>query len=411
MSSRHPLLLTSLFAAIALSACGGGDSASIASVAPTTESSTTEAPTTETPATEAPTTTLDPAVEAMMYTETGPYPVGVTTLELAAGNKVEVWYPAVEGTTGAEFYDTRDFVPPAIKALLTADVPARYDYTAGRDAVVADGQFPVVLFSHGYSGIRFQSTFLTAHLASWGMVVAAPDHWSRDLFHVLSAPVGDRESATTELLGTLDLVTSGNDDPASLLQGHVDISRVIALGHSAGGGTVVSAANDDRVDGYISMASGVLGMGGSDATTIAPPTFVNKPSFFIAGALDAIISAEESTRPSFEAVPGPSRLWIIDGVGHNGFDDFCTFGNGSGIIGVALASGLGPLLDAQPQLKTLGQDGCIPPAEPVELGFPIIKHAVTAQLRFWFGDDATPVGLDSSVSDQYELAVSIDSKD
>jgi len=189
------------------------------------------------------------------------------------------------------------------------------------------------------------------------------------------------------------------------------VSRVIALGHSAGGGTIVSAAKDDRIDGYISMASGVLGMGGSDATTIAPPTFVNKPSFFIAGALDAIISAEESTRPSFEAVPGPSRLWIIDGVGHNGFDDFCTFGNGSGIIGVALASGLGPLLDAQPQLKTLGQDGCIPPAEPVELGFPIIKHAVTAQLRFWFGDDATPVGLDSSVSDQYELAVSIDYKD
>jgi predicted dienelactone hydrolase len=411
MSLRNRFILTPLLAAIALSACGGNDSTSTASDAPTTESSTTETPTTEPSSTEAPPATLDPAVEAMMYTEAGPYPVGVTTLELAAGNKVEVWYPAVEGTTGAEFYDTRDFVPPAIKALLTADVPARYDYTAGRDAEVADGQYPVVLFSHGYSGMRFQSTFLTAHLASWGMVVAAPDHWSRDLFHVLSAPVGDRESATAELLGTLDLVTSGNDDPASLLQGHIDLSRVIALGHSAGGGTIVSAANDDRIDGYISMASGVLGMGSSDATTIAPPTFVNKPSFFIAGALDAIISAEESTRPSFEAVPGPSRLWIIDGVGHNGFDDFCTFGNGSGIIGVALASGLGPLLDAQPQLKTLGQDGCIPPAEPVELGFPIIKHAVTAQLRFWFGDDATPVGLDNSVSDQYELAVSIDSKD
>jgi len=402
MSLRRSVAYLALLATFAVSACSGDDSAGPA----------TDAPTTLSPATEAPTTvSLDPAVEAMMYTEAGPYPVGVTTLELAAGNKVEVWYPAIEGTTGAEFYDTRDFVPPAIKALLTADVPARYDYTAGRDAVVADGQFPVVLFSHGYSGIRFQSTFLTAHLASWGMVVAAPDHWSRDLFHVLSAPVGDRESATGELLGTLDLVISGNDDPASLLQGHVDVSRVIALGHSAGGGTIVSAANDDRIDGYISMASGVLGMGGANATTVAPPSFVDKPSFFIAGALDAIISAEESTRPSFEAVPGPSRLWIIDGVGHNGFDDFCTFGNGSGIIGVALASGLGPLLDAQPQLKTLGQDGCIPPAEPVELGFPIIKHAVTAQLRYWFGDDASPVGLDSSVSDQYELAVSIDSKD
>ncbi len=408
MSIRRTLMITSLVAAISLSACGGDDSST--SVADTSMP-TTETPTTETPATEAPTTTIDPAAEAMMYTEAGPYPVGVTTLELAAGNKVEVWYPAIEGTTGAEFYDTRDFVPPAIKALLTADVPARYDYTAGRDAAVADGMFPVVLFSHGYSGIRLQSTFLTAHLASWGMVVAAPDHWSRDLFHVLSAPVGDRDSATGELLGALDLVTSGNDDPASLLMGHVDVSRVIALGHSAGGGTIVSAAKDDRVDGYISMASGVIGMGGANATTTAPPTFVNKPSFFIAGSVDAVVPVDTVTRPSFDAVPGPSRLWVIDGVGHNGFDDFCTFGNGSGIIGVALASGLGPLLDAQPQLKTLGQDGCIEPAQPVDLGFPIIKHAVTAQLRYWFGGDATPVGLDSSVADQYDLAVTIDSKD
>ena len=407
MSIRHSLVSIALLATVALSACSGDESAIPATDAPTTLSPATEAPTTEAPTTE----TLDPAVEAMAYTEPGDYPVGVTTLELEAGNKVEIWYPAIEGTTGTESYDVRDFVPDAIRALLTADVPANYDYVAGRDASLADGTFPIVLFSHGYSGMRLQSTFLTSHLASWGMIVVAPDHWSRDLNHVLSAPVGDRESSIQELLASLDLVTAGNDDPASLFQGHVDTSRIIALGHSAGGGTIVGAAADDRVDGYISMASGVLGTGGANATTTAPPTFVNKPSFFIAGALDAIISAEESTRPSFEAVPGPSRLWIIDGVGHNGFDDFCTFGNGSGIIGVALASGLGPLLDAQPQLKTLGQDGCIPPAEPVELGFPIIKHAVTAQLRFWFGDDATPVGLDSSVSDQYQLAVSIDSKD
>ena len=407
MSIRHSLVSIALLATVALSACSGDESAIPATDAPTTLSPATEAPTTEAPTTE----TLDPAVEAMAYTEPGDYPVGVTTLELEAGNKVEIWYPAIEGTTGTESYDVRDFVPDAIRALLTADVPANYDYVAGRDASLADGTFPIVLFSHGYSGMRLQSTFLTSHLASWGMIVVAPDHWSRDLNHVLSAPVGDRESSIQELLASLDLVTAGNDDPASLFQGHVDTSRIIALGHSAGGGTIVGAAADDRVDGYISMASGVVGMGGANATTTAPPTFVNKPSFFLAGSTDAVVPPDTVTRPSFEAVPGPSRLWIIDGVGHNGFDDFCTFGNGSGIIGVALASGLGPLLDAQPQLKTLGQDGCIPPAEPVELGFPIIKHAVTAQLRFWFGDDATPVGLDSSVSDQYELAVSIDSKD
>jgi len=407
MSSRRSPVFFALIATIAVSACSTDDSASPATDAPTTLSPATEAPMTEAPTTE----TLNPAVEAMAYTEPGDYPVGVTTLELEAGNKVEIWYPAIEGTTGAESYDVRDFVPDAIRALLTADVPANYDYVAGRDASLADGTFPIVLFSHGYSGMRLQSTFLTSHLASWGMIVVAPDHWSRDLNHVLSAQVGDRESSIEELLASLDLVTAGNDDPASLFQGHVDTSRIIALGHSAGGGTIVGAAADDRVDGYISMASGVVGMGGADATTTAPPTFVNKPSFFLAGSTDAVVPVDTVTRPSFEAVPGPSRLWIIDGMGHNGFDDFCTFGNGSGIIGVALASGLGPLLDAQPQLKTLGQDGCIEPAQPVDLGFPIIKHAVTAQLRFWFGDDAAPVGLDSSVGDQYKLAVTIESKD
>ena len=391
-----------LITSLTMVACGSSTTSS-----PDTDPSDT-AVTTDPTTTAAPTTIPDAATMAALYTEAGPYPVGVTSLELAAGNKVEVWYPAIEGTTGTDSYDMRDFIPEAISALLTADVPAVYEYPAGRDAGAATGTFPVVLFSHGSSGIRFQSTFLTAHLASWGIIVAAPDHWSRDLFHTLSAPVGDRNSSVTELLETLDLVTAENVRSGSRLEGMVDAERVVAMGHSAGGGTILGASLDDRIDGYISLASGALGMGSDSSTAPALP---DKPSFFIAGALDAIISAEESTRPSFEAVPGPSRLWIIDGVGHNGFDDFCTFGNGSGIIGVAIASGLGPLLEGMGNLKRLGEDGCLPPAQPVDLGFPIIRHAVVAQLRFWFGDDPSPMGLDTDVADQYELAIDIDSKD
>jgi dienelactone hydrolase len=373
---------------------------------------TTGAPDT-TAAEEQATTSTTPLAElATAYSRPGPYPVGVTSYALEGGNEVEVWYPAVASTTGSDSYDVRDFVPPAIRDLLTADVPATFTYPAGRDAEAAAGSFPVVLFSHGFSGFRFQSTFLTAHLASWGMIVAAPDHWSRDLFHTLSTPVGDRASAVTELLATLDLVTAENAKPESLLAERVDSERVIALGHSAGGGTVLQAAFDDRVDGYISMASGVLSLSGPDSST--PPTAAElpaKPSFFIAGLLDQIVSADEVTRASYELVPGPSRLWIIDGVGHNGFDDFCTLGGGTGIIGLAEASGLGPLLEAQPQLRRLGEDGCLPPAEPVEVGFPLIQHSITAQLRFWFGDDAEAIGIGPEVADGYDLAVEIAVKD
>jgi len=340
--------------ALVLAACGSGDGDTDADSA-ATDSTAMTPETTNAPDTTAAPTTTTPAVDpATAYVEAGDHPVGVTTLQLAAGNQVEVWYPAVEGSTGSETYDVRDFVPETIRALLTGDAPATYTYDAARDADVAEGAFPVVLFSHGYSGMRLQSTFLTAHLASHGMIVVSPDHWNRDLYHVLSAPVGDRSSSITELLQSLELITAAGDNTSSPFGGHVDADRVVAVGHSAGGGTVVGAAADDRIDAYVSMASGALGMGGQSTTT-APPSLPDKPSFFLAGALDAVVSPETATRPSFEAVPAPSRLWIIDGVGHNGFDDFCTFGNGQGIIGVAMASGLGPTARSQAPVEDPGR--------------------------------------------------------
>ncbi|MFM7252747.1 MAG: hypothetical protein ACKO27_06745, partial [Ilumatobacteraceae bacterium] len=170
----------------------------------------------------------------------------------------------------------------------------------------------------------------------------------------------------------------------------------------AGGGTVLMAASDVRIDGYVSMASGRF-----DANEADMP---DKPSFFMAGSIDAVVPPEERTRPAYEAAPSPSALWVIDQVGHNGFDDFCTFGNGTGIIGVAEASGLGPVLDAQPQLRTLGEDGCIPPSVPVATSFPVITHGVTAWIRALFGVDAEPVGIGADVADAFAVPVEISEK-
>ena len=361
-----------LASVVALAACGGGSS-----------SPNGGDPNADTPA------------EA--YIAVGPDPVGVTTLKLASGVEVEVWYPAVEGTSGTDTYDVRDFTPEIIRNNLTGDAPATYTSPAVRDADPDGSDLPIVLFSHGASGMRVQSTFLTAHLASWGMVVISPDHWSRDLPRALvNATVGTAEDSVTDLFSALDLVAA-DDRFAERL----DLERVAVVGHSAGGGTALRAAADDRIDGYVSMASGDLRQEGGDMPA--------KPSFFLAGALDAIVSPTERTRPAFEKAPSPSLLWIIDGVGHNGFDDFCTFGNGTGIIGVAEASGLGALLDANPALRRLGEDGCVPPAAKVELAFPIIRHAVTAWLRNLFGVDPEPLGLlagDPELAGSYDLLVS-----
>lgn len=412
--SRHRLL-PALLAALALTAACSDDSTSSSTSPAATDS---VAPDMTPPPSTEPATTVSAADQAAAYTEAGSYPVGVTTLELADGTPVEVWYPAVPGTTGTESYDVRDYVPDAVKALLTTDVPVGASYPAGRDAAVADGAFPIVLFSHGFTGIRVQSTFLTAHLASWGMVVVSPEHPSRDLFGVLTrfiskdtTPV-DRNASVNDLLGSLDLILAAGDDAASPFHGHLDAEHIAAVGHSAGGGTVLGAAADERIDGYVSLASGVLRGGtATDATTTTTPVVMPaKPSLFVAGSVDGVVSVDEVTRPAYDAAPSPSALWVIEGAGHNAFDDFCTFGNGTGIIGVADASGVGPLLDTATGLRKLGEDGCKPPAVPVADTFPIINHVVTSWLRQLFALDADAVGLGADVAGEYATPVEISTK-
>ena len=108
----------------------------------------------------------------------GPHPVGVRTLELADPSRpnvaapaeprpvtVEIYYPSSEAAVAG--------VPKDVVQVLGIEVLETPSY---RDVAIADGPFPVVLFSHGNGGIRFQSFFFAAHLASHGYVVVSPDH-------------------------------------------------------------------------------------------------------------------------------------------------------------------------------------------------------------------------------------------
>ena len=411
--------LTVVACVLAAVACAGDDDTADTET-PDTETPDTETPDTETPDTEAPTTTSttttttepEPEPEPVRFDEAGPFPVGVTTLQLEGlqlegGIDVEIWYPAVDGTSGTVSYDVRDFTPEAIQGLLEGDVDASFEFDGARDAAAADGEFPVVLFSHGASGMRLQSSFLTSHLATHGMIVVAPDHPARDLRNALGGrDEGEATDSVDDLLGALDLVVAESTDPDGLLAGRVDGDRVAALGHSAGGGTALRAAADDRIDSFVSMASG----GPED-----PAEYPDVPSLFMAGEVDEIVTPDERTRPAFETAPAPSWYLEIAATGHNGFNDFCTFGGGTGIVGVAEAAGLGGLLDAQPQLRRLGEDGCIPPATPVEQAFPIIRHSTVAFLRWSLGlddpgSDGAMLGLDVATLARFELPTTVEQR-
>lgn len=393
---RHQYLIIAT-ASLALVTCGGAtepssEAAVTSDVSTTTilETTTTTTPATTTSTTSTTTTVAAPTDPIALTTlsdlaQRGPHAVGVTTLTDEAGLTVEVWYPTSGDATATDAYDIRDFVPELVRNLLTGDVDAVFTYNASRDddPEIAAGT-PLVVFSHGYSGMRLQSATLTAHLASWGMVVAAPDHPSRDLMNTLGGTAsGTPADSVNELLRTRELVMA--DDRFA----DIDTTSWTAVGHSAGGATVARLADEGVAEGLVGIVSLAAGVS-DDVNTLSVPTL------FIAGSRDAVVPPTAS-QAGLEVAPPGSALWVIEGAGHNAFDDFCRFGDGAGIIGVAEASGLGPLLDAQPQLRALGTDGCLEPAAPVADSDPAIQAGVTAYLadlqnRRMFDTAETPPG-------------------
>jgi hypothetical protein len=115
------------------------------------------------------------------------------------------------------------------------------------------------------------------------------------------------------------------------------------------------------------------------------------------------IAALPGIRSAFAAAPGPKRLVVIGGAGHNNaFSDICEIGaSGGGVIGLAIEAGL-PIPDS---LARLGQDGCLEPNLPSEEVWPVVRHFVTAHLRFQAGISTIPWGLDDDVASRFDVPV------
>jgi dienelactone hydrolase len=315
------------------------------------------------------------------FTKRGPYGVGETTLELSTDQApVEVWYPAkkkdVRGKPKAQ-YDVIDWLPDFLKSIVPAGESVSYPSGGVRGVDVAHGRFPLVVFSHGFAGYRDQSSFLTAWLASWGFVVAAPDHHSRDLTKVLGGPTGTTTDVA-DLQETITLMTKRDKAQSGRFSGHVDTSLVGAVGHSAGGGAVQEfAAADRRVTTFVGLAPGTR-----------EGKQPRQPGLVMAGTTDGIISSQRIIA-AYDKLKGPKRLVVVNG-GHHAFSDLCEVGSArGGLLQIAEILHF-PVSD---DLKRLASDGCEPPSLPPTQAWPAIRQATVAHLRHVFGFDRSAKAL------------------
>ncbi len=289
------------------------------------------------------------AFGASEFEEAGPYPVGVTTTVFVDESRhddatdssrtmlTEIWYPTT--ALGTQFPKNKmsDFVLKganpgigmAIKMAFKKDI-AELDETfeneAYRDAPVAEGKFPLVVFSHGNGGFRMQSVFWCEHLASHGYVVVAPDHTGNAAATVVDNKLVLHDSSAREQAAIdrpldvrflIDMIGKWNKGADSRFNGRLDMEKIAVGGHSFGGMTSTMAADqDERIDAIVPMAA----VGREHVNT-------DVPSLIILATEDDTIRAagNERVRVYYDEGTGPKYLVeFVDG-GHYSFTEMFQF--------------------------------------------------------------------------------------
>ena len=245
----------------------------------------------------------------------GPYGVGVRTIHYVKDSVVSpgtprtldtlVWYPTTPGAGP---------VDPALAGVVDAPL-------AG-----AGAPYPLLLFSHGSCGFPGQSTFLTARLASYGYVVAAPPHPGNTIYDgsacaSLTALVQSVNERPADVTYVTDQLLAATASPASPLFGAIDAGRIGMSGHSFGGHTTFRIATTDvRFRVAIPMAAVVPLAGGVPSLPV--------PSLIMLGQIDSVLGGSAVTdlddlRDAYAAAQPPKYLVEIAHAGHYAFSNNC----------------------------------------------------------------------------------------
>lgn len=216
----------------------------------------------------------------------GPQPLGTFTAQLIDRSRDElygehpggprefvaqVWYPARagEGEAPVPWSEDWEIIAPALSREM--GLPSWFwnhtGYTrshARESAPVAEGTFPVLIYSHGWGGMRTNALDQIEHLVSNGYIVIAPDHTyaavatvfeDGDVFYkdpnaipdpaavsqddLLKAEASLVETIAGDLVTVLTELEEGEAGAFGVLAGAIDLNRIGLYGHSEGGGAAI----------------------------------------------------------------------------------------------------------------------------------------------------------------------------
>ncbi|TWP46409.1 alpha/beta hydrolase [Lentzea tibetensis] len=163
---------------------------------------------------------------------------------------------------------------------------------------------PAVAFGHGWLQPVHRYRGLLRHLASWGIVAAAP---ATERGPLLSARLLSSNLATT--LDVCAGVRLGDGEIS------VDPDRLAVAGHGMGGGAAVhTAAGSDRVRAVVTLAATETHPSAVDVART-----VTAPGLHLAAAEDRIAPPVAHAEAIASAWAGPVQLRMLDKASHLGF--------------------------------------------------------------------------------------------
>ena len=299
-------------------------------------------------------------------TPSGPYPVGTQTFVLTDESRrelysrldeprkfmLQVWYPANPNSDTshapwmndapifareiAKFFELPEFFLDHLELVQT---PAYQN----AQLKPSNSAYPVVIFSHGWSGFAAQNTGQALELASRGYIVAAVQHTYGAIVTIFpdgeiaynnpnalpdDVPENEYDQAAhilaeqwaSDIGFALDFFEEESTDPDSQFFTTIDLEAVGVFGHSTGGGAAIQFCGTD------SRCKSVLGMD-PFMTPVSEQVLENgipQPAFFMFSQawVDIVDSKNNRLFKRFYANLDPStRVIGIQGTTHYDFSD------------------------------------------------------------------------------------------
>lgn len=220
--------------------------------------------------------------------------------------------------------------------------------------------YPVVLFSHGFNGINFQSYTMSEYIASHGYIVAAPNHQGNTLYDFSASDetvAKTAEARPKDMLFVYKEVMKLSQTQGDMFYGLADPSKTAATGHSFGGWTAIMMAGGEVDVAYgqqqcaqgteadifcpyinywdpgtkLKLEEKIPGLkaaifytpGGVAGFTEEGMAKVYAPSMIFGGTLDDTTPLDVEIRPIFKMLPQPKIKMEIENAAHMSFTVIC----------------------------------------------------------------------------------------